>query len=234
MRESLRIAVVPASEKAGASFVSGLLARHLSGVTERRLTLAELGRPYFYISLRMEKRFVMRRFIPYCELLKNGKSLRELNNVEEGINWALLRPGKDQSPPPAELFRFIYNVPGDIIILDCSGLERDKAMNVMAEADRKIIVVDPLPTKLMEYYSFLSELRLKFGDAVYVANKMNRGVHINEFARFLGTKNYIPLPAVKTEHIYKAEYACILPGGIREVRDTVAESLSRLENAVFS
>ncbi len=198
------------------------------------LTLAELGHPYFYISLGMEKRFVLRRFIPYRELLKNGKSIRELNNVEEGINWALLRPGKDESPPPAELFRFIYNVPGDIVILDCSGLDQATAMNVLAEADKKIIVVDPLPTKLMEHYSFLAELRLKFEDALYVANKMNKGVHRTEFGRFLGTKNYIPLPAVSAEAVYRPEYACMLPGGIREVGDAAAESLAKLENAIFS
>ena len=174
MRESYKIAVAPASGKAGASFVCGLLAGRLAD-KKTRVTLAELGSPYFYSALGMEKRFVVRNFIPYCELLKNGASVKELDNTEEGINWALLRPGKDSTPSPAELFRFIYNVPGETVILDCSGLDRDCTMNVLAEADRKIIVVDPLPTKLMDNYNYLTELRLKFPQAIYVANRMNKG-----------------------------------------------------------
>ena len=36
------------------------------------MTLAELGRPYFYRALGMEKRFVIRNFRPYRELLRSG------------------------------------------------------------------------------------------------------------------------------------------------------------------
>jgi len=232
MKEAVKIAVLPASPGAGASFVSGITALMLSQTTKLKVTLAELGHPYFYQALGMEKRFVVRNFIPYRELLKSGKSVRELDNYEEGINWALLRPGKDEAPPPAELFRFIYNVPGETVILDCSGLDRESMVNVLAEAERKIVVVDPLPTKLMENYSFLGDLRLKFPDAIYLANKMNRGVNKGEFSRFLGTKNYISLPALDTDLIYRAEYACVLPGSLKEVRAALSDGLSAIEKAL--
>ncbi len=232
MRESIKIAVVPASGEAGASFAAGLTAMRLAEISSLKVTLAELGHPYFYQALGMEKRFIVRSFIPYRELLKNGKSVRELDNSEEGINWALLRPGKDDAPPAPELFRFIYNVPGELVVLDCSGLDRETMVNVLAEAEKKIIVVDPLPSRLMENYAFLGDLRLKFPDAVYIVNKMNKGVHRAEFSRFLGTKNYISIPAVDQEYIYRAEYACILPGSIKEVRSAVAEGLAKLEKAL--
>ena len=233
MRDAVRIAVVPASGSAGASFVSGLIAGMLTEKTKKQVTLAELGHPYFYDALFLEQVFALKSFTPYRELLRNGSSVRELSNRHLGINWAVLRRG-DDAAPPQELFRFIYNVPGDYIVMDCSGLDSEAMINVLADSDRKIIIIDPLPTKLIGSFPFLGELRLKFPDAVYVANKMNRAVHKPEFAKMIGTKNYIPLPAVSAEAVYSAEYGKMLPGSIREVRQAMAEGLARLENAIFS
>ena len=228
IKERKLIAVAGSAEDVGTSFVCGLLAAqyktHCRGMntpergrislTERRrgeesITLAELGKPYFYGALGFEKRFAIRGFVSYTQLLQNG-SVQELNNTADGINWAVLSP-QDAAPDTPELFRLIYNLPGDNVILDCSGLSDEVKLNVLAEADRAIVVIDPLPTRLLEAYSFLEDVRLRLPKAELLVNKMNKGVHKNELKRFLGGAGFSELPLYDQSGIYKAEYNCRLP-----------------------
>ena len=219
IRERNIIAVAGAADDVGTSFVCGLLAaqygsagRGKFGLHEQNdsVTLAELGKPYFYAALGFEKKFAIRGFTSYKQLIQKGCSVRELDNTIDGINWAVLKPD-EAAPDVPELFRLIYNLPGDNIILDCSGLSNELKLNVLAEADRSIVVIDPLPSRLIEAYSFIENVRLKLPKAELLVNKMNKGVHKNELKRFLGSKDFDELPLYDQSLVYKAEYNCKLP-----------------------
>lgn len=216
-REPLRVAVCGASEKAGVSFVCGLLAAAMAA--EYRVTLAELGKPYFYTALGMEKRFASRPFAFYTSLIDNGKSLKSVYNVGESINWAVRHPRDRVQLEPSSLFRCFSTIPGEIILFDCSGLEAGLAKSILAEADVRLVVVDPMPTSLFEAFGFLEDVRLRFPNSVIVINKMNDGVHKGELARFLGTKENVSIPLVSQELLYKAEYNSMLPYSVQGIRE---------------
>ena len=208
MKERYTIAVAGASAGSGASFLCGLLAgRHAKS---EKTTLAELGNPYFYGALGMERKFAMRGFQSYIKLLESGKSVRTLQNVQDSINWALLMPG-EHAPEAAALFRFMNNVPGETVIFDCSGMDDELLWNVLPEADHVYAVIDPMPSKLLEAYARLERIKLNFPDAELVVNKMNSGVHKGELRRFLGSRSFREIPLVDPSLLYKAEYNCVLP-----------------------
>lgn len=207
-----KIAVCSAVSGSGVSFTSMLLARALSA--EGTVTLVELGKPYFYDAFGFASKFTITGFCDYFAATEKKRRLPELANLWSGINWALRKslpgePAKELSP--STLFRLINSLPGNYLVLDCSGLEGDSLLELLAEADDIIIVVDPLPGKLLPGTQNLQRLRLKFPDARIVVNKMNPGVHRAEFEKYLGSSDYICLPALDAKTIYKAEYSCILP-----------------------
>ena len=214
VRETVRIAVAGAGSGAGASFVTGLLARRLAG--QGRLTLAELGKPYFYAAMGMEKRFSARPFAFYSRLIETGRGVKSVCNIEEGINWALKEPRDQTENDPVSVFRCLSFLPGDIVLCDCSGLAPALAADVLAEADRAVVIIDPMPSSLFEAFGFLEDVRLKLPQALIVVNKMNPGVHQGELRRFLGTKDFVSLPLLPGELLYKAEYNCILPADMPE------------------
>lgn len=232
LKETLRIAVTGTVRGAGASFVSGILARQLAG--QGRLTLAELGRSYFYAAMGMEKRFSARPFAFYSRLIETGKGVKSVYNLEEGINWALREPGTGPEKDPTMVFRCLSSLPGDIIICDCSGLDPLLAAAVMDEADRTVLVVDPMPSALFEAFDFIEEVRLRLPETLLVVNKMNSAVHSGELRRFLAAKDLMTLPLLPGELLYKAEYNCMLPADMPEIRSLIEEPVKTLVERVLS
>ncbi|MCQ2565879.1 MAG: hypothetical protein MJ194_03405 [Clostridia bacterium] len=225
-REPVRIAVCGAEPGAGVSFICGMLAGALA--REHRVTLTELGKPYFYTALGMEKRFASRPFAFYHSIIGNGQSLRSVYNVGESINWAVRHP-RDRDPmEPSELFRCFSTIPGEMIIFDCSSLDAETAKAVLAEADRRVIVVDPMPTGLFDAFPFLEDVRLRFADAIIVVNKMNDGVHRGELTRFFGSRECVFIPLVTPELLYKAEYNSLLPWSISGIIEECGNDIKQL------
>jgi len=208
MKDRYIVAVANASAGAGASFICGLIAAQ-NGKKEK-LSVVELSSSYFYEALGIEKHFVFRQFVSYKNLMESGKSVRNLNNTLEDVNWALLVPG--ETPPGyAEIFRVINNMPGETIVLDCSEMEEEMLFNVLSECDEILFVIDPLPTKLLKSFRHIEQLRLKFPKARLVVNKMNDGVRRGELKRFLSSHNLTEIPYFDPSLVYKAEYNCVLP-----------------------
>lgn len=229
-REPLRIAVCGASRGAGVSFICGLLAASMS--SQYRVTLTELGKPYFYTALGMEKRFASRPFAFYSSLIGNGRSLKSVYNIGESINWAVRHPRDDALMEPADLFRCFSNIPGEVILFDCSSMEPELAKSVMAEADCRIVVIDPLPTALFDAFAFLEDVRLRFPDSIIAVNRMNDGVHRGELDRFLGSKECVFIPLVTPELLYKAEYNSMLPYSIPEIYEEIEDEIKQLAEKI--
>ncbi len=229
--DKLRIGVAGFSPGAGASFTAGLIASRAASA--EKTSLIELGAPYFYLALGMEKRFAGREFRFFRRCLEGKESIRRLDNTEESINW-LLREPRDRDPlPPQQLFRLINAAPGAVCVFDCSGLSGDTLEDVLAEMDSVVLVCDPLPSALIGHYRSIDRLQILFPDAIRVLNKMNPGVHKTELKRFLARKDYLTIPMLEPRIIYEAEYSCCLPYGLKGAAEILKkpseELLGRLD-----
>ncbi len=206
----VRIGVAAPCADCGASFVSLLIAQQ-AAAAGADVALCEPAGHYFYAALGMEKRFAARGFEPLLAAMDSKRPLRGLRNVELGINWLLRAPGESRELSSAELFRLIALPPGAMCVFDMSGLGRDVLCDALAEMDKVVLVIDPLPSRLLGSYAETERLRLSFPDAVVVVNRMNRGVHKSELKRFLGAKAPVEIQALPADSIYRAEYNCVPP-----------------------
>ncbi len=207
-----KIAVCSAVSGSGVSFTSMVLARALS--RKGRVTLAELGKPYFYDAFGFAGKFAITGFSDYFAAAEKRRKLSRLGNTWSGINWAVRKSvsgGPVGDLPPSTVFRLINSLPGKHLVLDCSSIADELLSELLADSDEIIIVVDPLPGRLLPGTQKLQRLMLNFPDAQIVVNRMNAGVHRAEFEKYLGSSDYIPLPALDAKIVYRAEYSCILP-----------------------
>lgn len=219
------IAVCSPAPKSGTSLVSAALASILS--QRASVSLAELGSPCFFDALDMERKFAACGFTDYfrasdrlfsqdarCEALSEDVRSafpRGPRNLWQGICWAV-RFRSDVRPRGAkELLRLSSNLPGKYAVLDCSGLGFESVQTVMREADMAYIVVDPLPQKLAASAAEYRALRLRFPHAAVAVNPMNGGVQRSVLDEYLGVRDYICLPDMGAETVYKAQYAGVLP-----------------------
>ena len=203
-----RTAVAGVFPGCGVSFVSGLLAAGLAslpGAEDCGCTLAELGSPYFYTALNIEKRFAEGDFVFYEDALERRQSLLTVRNSFRRMRLMLRRPGAFGFAPPI----CACKMPGQQAVFDLSGLSEDALDEVLPEMDRIFLVVDPLPSRLLPAEQRLRSLVLKYPDARLVVNKMNKGVPAAELRRFLGG-SFISLPFADPALVYKAEYGCEL------------------------
>ena len=205
--DGLKIAVVPACSGAGASFVcSYLLSEGLfdAPTPKGTKTLVELGNPYFFSALGMDKRFAGRNFFDYT---KGGKFEY---NTELGVNWYLKLPTSQPVDSPC-ILRTVCRAPGNLVIFDCSGLCASPLLSdVLPDMDIVYLVVDPLPSRLLSSCGFIESIRSEYPRTELVVNKYNKGIHRGELNAFLSTNNYHILDAVPFERIYRAEYNCQL------------------------
>ena len=186
---------------------------------------AEAGDPYVFDAFGFGKKFLLSGFTDYFRAFREGEPLRGPENLWHGVTWAV-HPGS--LPPvsrltdPGDILRFAERLPGAYTVLDCSGLDGDVLEGVLRGADRIYIVIDPLPGKLIPSSVKLQRLKYAFPGAVLAVNRMNRGVHRRELDAYLGTQNYLCLPDLGAETVYKAEYACVLPWDVPEGRKFLA------------
>ncbi len=207
LRQSSKIVVASGALGSGVSFISELLAFSLS--KHGSVSVTELGFPHFYDSLGFEKNFLIRGYTDYFEKISLGERIdykQSKSNSFEGINWICKTSAHNSSLSLAETFRAFYLPSEEFQIFDCSGLDADASLALLAEADYPICIIDPLPSMLMQSRSFLERLRIGLPECQLIVNKMNPGVHSSELNRFLGTKNYFSVASVSPEYIYRGEY----------------------------
>ena len=88
---------------------------------------------------------------------------------------------------------------------------------VLPEMDEVMLVVDPLPGRLLLGEERLRRVLMEYPDARIIVNKMNAGVHRAELRRFLGNARTTEIPFIDPPLIYRAEYSCVLPAELPAV-----------------
>ena len=224
-----KIVVAAATEGAGVSLVSELIASNLSELSS--VSVTELGKPHFYDALNFEKRFLFTGFVDFFEKIRNSEHIRPGQaNKYENINWIVRKTGDNKALQNQELFRAMYFPKEEYCIFDCSGLDNESSINLLAEADIPVLVIDPLPSRLVESRAFLEKVRVNMPEAVLIVNKMNNGVHKAELNRYLGTNEYFSIDSALLEYIYKAEYNSVLITSFSETKKMLAETQDMLHN----
>ena len=218
-----RTAVAGLCAGCGVSFAAGLLAAGTAALpgaenasSDCGCTLAELGTPYFYTALNIEKRFAEGDFVFYEDALEKRRSLLAVKNSFRRLDLLLRRPDAAGLAPSI----CACKMPGTQVVFDLSGFSEDALDEVLPEMDSIFIVLDPLPSRLLPAEKKLRRLIQKYPGARLVANRMNKGVPSAELRRFLGG-SFISLPFADPALIYKAEYGCELFAHSRQASDYI-------------
>lgn len=222
-----KIVVASGCSGGGVSLVSELLAYGLTDLSS--VCLVELGKPHFYNALNFEKRFLTRGYIDFFEKIRNSERIKpgERNNFEK-INWIVRKAEDDEPLQNQELFRALYFPKEEYCVFDCSGLDNKTSLNLLAEADVAIVVVDPLPSKLIESRDFLEKVKINIPETIFIVNKMNNGVHKAELSRYLGQNDSFSISGSLMDIIYKAEYNAVPISSLPEAKEIVDKTQDML------
>ena len=205
--DKLKVGVVGISAGVGVSFLTGCMARYLANTGRHSPAVIELGGGSLYDSFGMDKRFAGRSWFRFYEALTENRSVRGVQNMDEGINWILRYPDEGKINLAFEQkLRLISHARGDVILCDLSG-ESEPDYELLRSMDQLIAVIDPMPSKMLKGHQILSNLKMldmeKEG-MIFVINKMNRGVNRRQMLDFLKIRKPVFLPLVSPESIYTA------------------------------
>lgn len=235
--EKFKIGIIAISRGGGVSFLGLCMARALANTKSCRPTVVELGNRSLYDSMGMDKRFAGREFFPFYVSLSEGRPIKGRSNMDEGINWVIGSPEENHihlNIP--EKLMLTSSAKGNVVLCDFSSnwnTEEDKNSNLrlLQDMDHILVVIDPLPSKMLGGYDFLQEIKSLEAEerpVTYIINKFNNGVNKKEMLGFLKIKKPIFIPFISAEEIYKAEYNCKNPYSIMEVKKQLQDSLREI------
>ncbi|MFR7989231.1 MAG: hypothetical protein ACLU5F_01405 [Anaerovoracaceae bacterium] len=160
----------------------------------------------------MDKRFLNRQFIDVYQRIREGRPVRGTKNLEKGINWILPTPQNCENEMELsgeEKSRLIQSARGQVCIFDIEAENRwDHLLSVM---DMLVVVVDPLPSKLIRSsrrFKLLKQIELAGCPVVWIVNRTNRGISRRQVAGYLKTKEVTWINEFPAEWIYSDEFSC--------------------------
>jgi|GEM_PF-522583 len=222
-QDKARLGIIGISDGAGVSLVTLSLAKAISDCGLMPAVI-EIGKASFYDAIGIEKRFAGRNYFSFHKAIKDGEKIRNRHNLDEGINWILRSPEDGTLRLSAgNIQRLIGNVAGDVMICDFSGFRIQETnqtfiADILKEMDAVIVLIDPLPSRMIPAYGELRAAGRLFKEAIYVINKHNHGINSRQMMKFLGIRSPILLPLVPQEEFFKAEYCCSIPYGSATVK----------------
>ncbi len=246
VQEKLKIGIVGISDYAGTSFLAGCLARYLANTGKHKPAVIEFGKGTLFDSYGMDKRFAGRSYVQFYSSVAQNKSIRGLQNMDEGINWILRSPDEQNINLTFEQkLRLINHSRGDAILCDFSGNQDygSQLNQLLLSMDQIIAVIDPMPSKMLAGHHLLcgiKEMEQNFkiseahcflkdaGTIIYIINKFNEGVNRRQMLSYLKIRKPIILPLLKTELIYTAEYNCKIPYSLSEAKSMLQKPLSEI------
>lgn len=234
-KDRMKIGIVGLTCEAGTGFLSSALARYLA-LRGEKITVLELGKSGLYDALGMDRHFAGRQFFSFHEAVAVDKSIRGRRNDHLGINWMLIPTGS-RVTPELDLnrkIRLIYHSYGDVILCRLSGMPEQDLWPLLREMDRIVVMVDPLPSRMLAGYPLLCRLRVSDLPLVYLVNRFNDGVGRKEMLDFLALKHLYYLPAIEAREIYGAEYGCRNIFDMPKVAELLRKPLGDLVQEIFT
>lgn len=240
-----KIGIIGLGSGCGVTTIGTILAKLASKDEMRKVHYLEITTPnknkaLIFDALGMDKRFVNRRFIDYYEEVKEGNHIGHLANREEGLSWALVTKenvSKGTHLSTREKIHLINNLEYDILFCDLElGVEpwnkMEEERSLLIEMNILIVVIDPLPSKLLgSYYllQWIKALEEKGLPVIYVVNKYNKGIQKRDFFDFIKLRPDFFIPFLPPEEFYTCEYTCQLPYRITGLRQSVGEFSQKID-----
>jgi Flp pilus assembly CpaE family ATPase len=187
---------------------------------------------FVYDGIGVDKRFKTREFVRFYDAVKHGKSIKRQSNIDEKINWALITPEDIKEKVellPIEIVRLINNVSGDVVVCDIS--ECKSAEDYLLDMDIVVFVIDPMPSAMIQGYSFMKEVkRLEHNGkkVIWVINKFNEGINKRDMLSFLKLKEYYKIPNLDSSDFYSAQYNCKLPYEMQNIHEHSKETIEKI------
>lgn len=209
--DRVKIGIVGMGHGAGTGFMAICLARALVKLRNCHPAVVELGQGGLFDCLGMDKHFSEQQYFSFHKAVKQDRSIRCRSNEVDGVNWMLIPPGETDYSQDLDSYRklrLVNNGLGDVIICRLKGLEGEELWRLLWEMDRVLVVIDPLPSRMLAGYEFLCSLRVCELPITYIINKYNKGVNRKELLDYLRLKKLIYLPLVEQEAVYAGEYIC--------------------------
>lgn len=239
-----KIGILGLGQGCGVTTIGTTLAKLASKNEKGRIQYLEITTPkqskaLIFDALAMDRRFVNRSFIDFYNEVKEGNPIGHLFNRDEGISWALVTKEvvkKGITLSTREKIHLINNLDYDLLFCDLElGIEPwnklEEERTLLGEMNRLILVIDPLPSKLLANYNILQwvkALEEKGLPVSYVVNKYNKGVQKRDFFDFIKLRPDYFIPYYAPEEFYICEYNCQFPHRITSLRESLAEfSLSK-------
>lgn len=217
--EQKRIAVAGLSHCAGATTVASGLALFLAG-KGNSVSFVECADPgaaegLFFESCGMAMRFGPRPFTDVYQKLAMGETIREIRNMEQGVNWILATPEDVEREivlDGAMKGRLMQAPRGDFAVFDMD-LRRDPGWKEwIADMDYLAAVLDPMPSRMMTNGKALALLksleREMAGRFTWIINRVNRGISRRQVRRFLESGHILEVPDIPAEIAYGNEFCC--------------------------
>lgn len=203
------------SSNVGTTFIATWLAREMCSrnysTAFLEMGVPSKGKPLMYEGLAFDERFINRGYYDYYLGIVNEDKIKKYRNIESGINWALITPEACNSSyvfNEIQYLKLIDNILGQLIVVDVSC---DLNLISLDIFDAVVVVIDPLPSKLLPSKLKLQSLKkynYNNNNVIWIVNKMNQGVNKKELRRFLNEKELIYIEQVALEEFYKCEYKC--------------------------
>jgi len=245
------IMVTNLSKRAGSTFITLNLAKAFSkykvlpAVIEPPLDL-----PYIFDTIGLEQRLNKTSneesllFYSYPhEIYENNQIKKDRETIEDDIVWIV----PDARKPIIDsnkwdyymMMKLIYcSKKASITIVDIgSFINHESVKSILDYADMILVVIDPLPTEIMQNNSTLQmllDLKYKGGLPIeFVINKWSNGIDKPELFDYLKLDPLTIIPAVDLSYIHKAIYSCLIPYSLEQVEKMLEKPIYKIIKRVI-
>lgn len=238
-REQLSIAVTGLGRDAGTTLVSTSLAIFYAekgkSVTFTECCVPGRSCSFLYDAVAMEQRFYGRTFRDFYEIVLSGGRIRDLRNMERGVNWRIPLPqdrGLSETECRDIASQLTAGARDQVCIFDVqAGFDGFP----VREMDALIAVADPLPSRLVNQAGQVARLLQMAEDpdsprVFIVVNKVNPGVNRRQVSSFFGGQVSAWLPAFDLKELYGDEFACRFHWENRVIRKELGDFFTKFSH----
>lgn len=226
------------SKRAGSTFITLNLAKTLA---ERQILTGviepPIDKPYIFDTIDLEARLDKTEeeesiyFYSYPhEIANKEKILANRETIEEGIVWNVPDPRKPliNKWTYENMMKLIYtNRKSSINILDVGdNLFHESIEPILGEADHVLVIVDPLPTEIMQNSKKLDSLLKAKDNGIpidFLINRWSKSLekHKEDVILRIKSKPITFIPNVDSNLIYKSIWQRNIPYSYKEVKEQI-------------
>lgn len=220
MEKDITITVIGIGRGVGTTTVASTLAYCFAEVGER-VNFLEASDPQsvntlLYWQVAMDQRFFTRNFVDFYKSAMSDKSMSDLINIENGINWMIITPENRREKvklKAEEKSRLLIKAMRQNTVIDLTyGTGWD---NILPDSDIIVAVLEPTPSKLLtndEVCRKIKEFEARGKTVIWVVNKITKNIQKHKVRRHIGGGKIFWLDFIEYSVICDNERKCEFPG----------------------